>query len=552
MKWKPILPASLLFLSVAHAEVKMPAIFGDHMVLQQESKLPVWGWASAGEKVTVSMGDQKVGAVAGSDGRWRVELPALPPNAVAQTLFVLGEKNALEFQDVLVGEVWVCSGQSNMGIPFRYSHNAATELPKASDPQLRFFLVPQRCAADPQNDTPGRWDVCTPETAGGFSAVGYFFARELRRELQRPVAMIGAYWGGTTAQTWTSLAALDRVPAFKKYVGQYQGALETHKKVTPEMTADYEAQVKKWDEDFRAAQAQYQKALAAGENVEKPKPDRPAPVQPDPMGIPNPAAARPGTPSVLFNAMIAPVIPYAIKGVIWYQGEGNASSVRAVEYRTLFPCLIEDWRSHWGRGDFPFLFVQLPNFTIAATPPQTAAPADWAVLREAQLKTLSLPNTGMAVTIDIGHPTDVHPKGKLDVGLRLALAARKVAYGQDVVFSGPIYEAMKVDGSKIRLHFKNVGSGLTMGVPPWVWDGYKPATPEKLIGFSLSGPDQKYFDAQAVIDGDEVVVSSRDVPSPIAVRYAWDNNPVCNLYNKEGLPASPFRTDEADENATSR
>ena len=521
----------------------MPAIFGDHMVLQQDAKLPVWGRASAGETVTVSMGNQKVGTVAGSDGRWRVELPALPPNAVAQALVVQGEKNALEFQDVLVGEVWVCSGQSNMGIPLRYAHNAATELPKAADPDLRLFLVPQRCAADPQNDTPGRWEVCTPETAGGFSAVGYFFARELRGKLNRPVAMIGAYWGGTSAQTWTSLAALDRVPAFKKYEAQYQSALEAHKKVTPEMAADYEAMRIKWDEDYRAAQAQYQKALAAGEKVEKPKPDRPAPVQPDPMGVPNPAAARPGTPSVLFNAMIAPLIPYAIKGVVWYQGEANATPSGAVEYRTLFPCLIEDWREQWGQGNFPFLFVQLPNIFIPAKPNEAEAPRDWAVLREAQLQTLALPNTGMAVTIDLGHPNDVHPKGKLDVGLRLALAARKVAYNQDIVFSGPIYDSMKVEGNKIRLRFKNTGSGLAMGVSPWMWDGSTPAKPEKLTGFSISGPDQKWGDADAVIEGESVVVSSVAIPAPLAARYAWDNNPTCNLYNKEGLPASPFRTD---------
>ncbi|MFZ2655390.1 MAG: sialate O-acetylesterase [Victivallales bacterium] len=511
-----------------HANVRMPAIFGDHMVLQQDAALPVWGWAEPGEKVSVRIGSQHADAVTGADGKWRVELPAIKENATALTMRIEG-RNVLEFTDVVVGDVWVCSGQSNMGIPLRYAHNAGSELPKAADEQLRLFLVPMMCAADPMDDTKGRWELCTKETAGGFSAVGYFFARELRRELKRPVGMIGAYWGGTAAQAWTSIAALEKPPAFTKYADQYNRALEIHRKVTPEMAAEYEAKVKKWDEDYRAALKQ---------KLEPPKTST-APAQPDPTGVPNQANARPGTPSIVFNGMIAPLIPYAIKGVIWYQGEGNAYSASAVEYRTLFPRLIEDWRGRWGRGEFPFIFVQLPNFIIPGNSPQ-----DWPMLREAQLRTLSIPNTGMAVTIDIGHPTDVHPKGKLDVGLRLALAARKVAYGQDVVFSGPSYDAMKVDGNKIRLSFKNIGSGLVMGVPPWTWDGKKPASPEKLTGFTISGADRKWFPAQADIEGETVVVSAEDVAVPEAVRYAWDSNPACNLYNKDGLPASPFRTDD--------
>jgi sialate O-acetylesterase len=517
----------MLLLASAHAEVRMPAIFGDHMVLQQDAQLPVWGWADPGENITVKIGDKRGSTVCGPDGKWRVELPALPSDNQPQALRIEGEDGKLEFSDVLVGDVWVCSGQSNMGIPLRYAHNAGTELPKAADTKLRLFLVPQMCAADPREDTRGHWEVCTPETAGGFSAVGYFFGHELRKELKRPIGLIGAYWGGTAAQAWISHAALERPPAFTKYLDQYRKALEIHKTVTPAMTADYEARVKKWDEGFRAALVQ---------KVAPPHPSS-APVQPDPTGVPNPAAARPGVPTTVFNGMIAPLIPYAIKGVIWYQGEGNAYAATAAEYRTLFPRLIEDWRSLWGRGDFPFLFVQLPNFIA------TGAPQDWPLLREAQLRTLSLPNTGMAVTIDIGHPNDVHPKGKLDVGLRLALAARKVAYGEDLVFSGPIYDSMKMDGNKIRIRFKNMGSGLAMGVPPWTWDGSVPPKPEKLTGFSITGSDQKWVGADAAIDGDEVVVSSESVPAPLAVRYGWDNNPACNLYNKEGLPASPFRTD---------
>ncbi|MFA6294035.1 MAG: sialate O-acetylesterase [Victivallales bacterium] len=533
----------LLFLTAVqvHAKVKMPAIFGDHMVLQQDGVLPVWGWADPGEKVKVTLGDRHANAVAAADGKWRVELPSVKGDVAPLMMRVEGESNVLEFSDVLVGDVWICSGQSNMGIPLRYAHNAATELPKAVDPQLRFFLVPQMCSADPQEDTAGRWELCTKETAGGFSAVGYFFARELRRELKRPIGMIGSYWGGTPAQTWTSMVALEKAPAFTKYVDDYQRALKIHKKViaNPQLTADYEAKMKKWDEDYRAMRSQYNAALAAGQKVEPPKPDSPPPIQPDPTAVPNPANARPGTPSIAFNGMIAPLIPYAIKGVIWYQGEGNAYVSSAFEYRTLLPRLIEDWRGHWRQGDFPFIIVQLPNFIVSENSLQ-----NWPMLRESQLRTLSLPNTGMAVTIDIGNPNDVHPKGKLDVGLRLALVARKVAYGQDIVFSGPIYDAMKVDGKKIRLSFKNVGGGLAMGVPPWTWDGKTPVKPEKLKGFSISGSDQKWFDAEADIEGGEVVVHSETVPVPVAVRYAWASNPSCNLYNKEGLPASPFRTDD--------
>ncbi len=518
----------------------MPAIFGNHMVLQQDRVLPVWGWAAPGEKVTVTIANHRAQAVAGADGRWRMELPALEMSATSQTLRIEGAENTLEFHDVLVGDVWLCSGQSNMAIPLRYSENGTAEVPKADDPQLRFFVVPKLCTADPQKNTTGRWEVCTPQTAGDFSAVGHYFAREIRKEIKRPLGMIGAYWGGTPAQTWMSIAALERPPAFTGYVNKYRQAVEIHKTVTPEMTSDYEARAKQWDEDARTRRNQHQAALAAGQKVEEPKPASPPPVQPDPTGVPNQANARPQTPSVVFNAMIAPLIPYAMKGVIWYQGEANAIS--SVEYRTLFPRLIEDWRGQWGGDRFPFLFVQLPNFTVPATSPQ-----DWPMLREAQSRTLSLPNTGMAVTIDIGNPKDIHPKGKRDVGVRLALAARKVAYGQDIVFSGPIYDSMEVEGNKIRIRFKQIGSGLEMGVPPWTWDGSTPAKPEKLTGFSISGADRKWVDAQAEIDGDEVVVFSDAVPNPIAVRYGWESNPRCNLYNKEGLPASPFRTDDGDD-----
>jgi len=339
----------------------------------------------------------------------------------------------------------------------------------------------------------GKWAVCTPESVAHFSAVAHFFGLELRHDLKRPIGLISSDVGGTPAQAWTSLSALQKDPPFTNYVDAYQ-------KIAANLPK-------------------------AGEG----SPSASAP----------PAKVPSGTPTVLYNGMIAPLMPYAIKGVIWYQGESNSN--KGLEYRTLFPRLISDWREKWNQGDFPFLFVQLANYRGPQTKPSEG---DWAYLREAQLMTLALPNTGMAVAIDIGDATTIHPKDKLDVGLRLALAARHVAYGQDLVYSGPIYDSMKIEGNKIRLIFKDTGSGLKMGTPPWTPTGVPVPAPTELKGFAIAGADKNFVWAKAEIDGNDVVVSSDQVASPVAVRYGWANNPPCNLYNKEGLPASPFRTDD--------
>lgn len=512
------------------------------MVLQQESKLPVWGWADPGEEVTVTFGDQSGKATAAKDGSWRVDLKPVASSSVATTLTVTGRNN-ITIQDVLVGEVWICSGQSNMAFNLHSAHNAAKVVPEANDPQMRFFVVSAKISLQPETEVGGNWKVCTPEIAKGFSGVGYFFGQELRKTLQRPVGLIGSYWGGTPAQSWTSLEGLEKAPPFANYVDAFNkivSGLEQAKKDYPAALASYEEEQKQWQAEigptFDAAMKEWagvvKKAKTEGQLI----PPLPTPSKPKPKAPPVPGNV-PQYPTVLYNGMIAPLIPYAIKGAIWYQGESNGGM--PLEYRTLFPRMITDWREKWGEGDFPFLFVQLANFTKRQTQPSEQG---WAWLREAQLMTLSLPNTGMASAIDVGNGGDIHPTDKYDVGLRLALAARHVAYGQELVYSGPIYESMKIAGDTIRLAFKHAGKGLTIGVPPWAPTGV-PAMGSELTGFAIAGADKKWFWGKATIEGDAVLVQSAEVPAPVAVRYAWASNPAANLYNKDGLPASSFRTD---------
>jgi len=549
--------ALLLFLIQALpslADVRLPALFGDHMVLQQDIKIPVWGWADAGEAVTVTLGDKTAKTTADANGKWRVDLDPGATATAPLTLTVAG-KNALKFEDVLVGDVWVCSGQSNMefdlGGDFGGRHsfggaaNAATAVPAAHDPQLRLFVVTKKIALHPESDVVGKWEVCTPDSAALFSAVGYFFGQELRHSLHRPIGLIGTYWGGQPAQAFTSLSGLQKDPPFSSYVGLYEKILADYPKAKedyPAALAAYQDKVKEWKETVAPTYEPILKlwvdAVNQAQASGQPAPPKPAPSAPVPKA-PSLPEGPPHTPTVLYNGMIAPLIPYAIKGVIWYQGEANAGN--GLEYQTLFPRMISDWREKWNQGDFPFLFVQLANFMAPQSKPSEGG---WACLREAQLKTLSLPDTGMAVIIDIGEANTIHPLDKLDVGLRLALAAKHVAYKQDLVYSGPIYGSMSVEGNKIRLTFKDTGGGLQMGTPPWTLTGAPAPAPTELTGFAIAGADQNWVWAQAKIEGNTVVVSSDQAASPVAVRYGWANNPPCNLYNKEGLPASPFRTDD--------
>jgi sialate O-acetylesterase len=522
------------------ANVKMPSIFGDHMVLQQEGKVPVWGTADPAEAITVTVGTHTASVKAGPDGAWRVDLDPFPNGSDPVTLTVTG-KNTLKFNDVLIGDVWICSGQSNMQLAMHEVYNGAAELAKADDPQLRLFRPDKVHSLSPMNDLPGKWYVSSSNTAWAFSAAGYFFGRELRARINRPIGMIGIYVGGTPAQAWTSLDALQKDPAFKPYVDQYQQAnanFPAESQAYAIQMAAYTAAKKDWDEkygkDFNDRLKEWTTAASSAYAAGLPNPPYPKPKLSPPK-----KPAEPGggwrTASVLFNGMVRPLIPYGIKGVIWYQGEDNVPDSQL--YPRLFSTLIADWRQRWSEGNFPFLFVQIANFNQHPK-------EDWPLLREAQLKTaLSVPNTAMAVTIDIGLPENIHPVDKLDVGLRLALAAENLAYGQKLIYSGPIYNSMVAQGSTIRLKFSNTASGLKIGAPPWVGPRSTHPPEDHLSGFVIAGEDKKWVVAEARIDGDTVAVSSPQVFAPVAVRYGWDNAPVCNLYNSENLPASPFRTD---------
>lgn len=501
---RTILAAAVLAFAASHelcADVTLPALISDNMVLQQWTKASVWGTAEPGERVTVSVAGRRASAPAGSDGRWAVKLSSLKPGGPYE--MTVSGKNTLVIKNVAVGEVWVGSGQSNMEWKVANSKDAAQEIAAANFPMLRMFSVGKKVTDEPQPDTSGKWEICTPQTAGGFSAVGYFFGRELHKELKAPVGIIHASWGGTPAQSWTPQADLEKTPELAPILEKWREELEKH----PEAQARFEEKLAAWN-------AEAAKAKAEG----KPAPRRPT------------APRGPGhawTPAGLYNGMIAPLLPCTIRGVIWYQGESNTENPR--EYRTLFPTLITAWRKAWGQGNFPFLFVQLANFMARQPEPSESR---WAELREAQAMALKLPRTGMAVAIDIGDEKNMHPGNKQEVGRRLALVALSSVYGKKkVVSSGPVFAGMNVAGGKVRLNFNHAGAGLEdKDGPP-------------LKGFAVAGEDRRFVWADAQIQGNAVVVESNGVPKPVAVRYGWADSPEADLYNKAGLPAVPFRTD---------
>jgi sialate O-acetylesterase len=443
----------------------------------------------------------KWAVTADQDGKWAFNMNC--PEAGGPYEMTLTGKNAITIKNIMAGEVWVCSGQSNMQWSVKASANPEQEIAEANYPDIRLFTVERKVAQQPQSDCTGSWTSCSPETVPDFSAVAYFFGRELHKRLDVPIGLIHTSWGGTPAEAWTRRDALEADADFEPILTRYDDAIAKY----PQAKEEYEKKLEEWKQAAEKAKAEGEKA------PRKPRP---------PFGPGNPHS-----PAGLYNAMIAPLIPYGIQGAIWYQGESNAG--RAYQYRKLFPAMIKNWRDDWGQGDFPFLFVQLANFMAIKPEPGESA---WAELREAQLMTLSLPNTGMAVIIDIGEAEDIHPKNKQDVGKRLALWALAKTHGKELVYSGPIYKSMKAEGNQVILNFDHVGGGLVAKAD------------EQLKGFAVAGEDRKFVWADARIDGDTVVVSSEDVSEPVAVRYAWADNPVCNLYNKEGLPASPFRTDD--------
>ncbi len=490
---------SLLAARPLIAEVRLPAVFSDNMVLQRDAPIPVWGWADAGEEVTVSLGGHQATGRAGAEGRWMVRLDALPAGGPLD-LSVSG-KNVLTVKNVLVGEVWLCSGQSNMAMGVNGVKNAEQEKAAADFPQLRMFGVGYNPQARPQPDCRGTWSVCTPKTVGAWTAVGYFFARELHQVLGVPIGLVNVSYNGALAQALTSEAGLAAVPELRSQLEHKAKLLGGYSKALAEL--------------LRPWLAAYEQALAEGQ---APPPPPPLPGDPHDMKL----------PTGLYNGMVAPLIPYALRGVIYYQGEHNVWD--AAPYAVLFQTLIRSWRQAWGQGDFPFLWVQLPNYM-----PVQAEPGEdpWAALREAQDQALVLPNTGQACTLDLGETANIHPPNKQDVGHRLALIAQRLVYGKDVVCYGPRYAGMKIEGERMRISFSEVGGGLVV-------QGGGP-----LRGFAICGEDRKWVWAEAAIEGDTVVLSSPQVPKPAAARYAWASNPVCNLYNKAGLPAYQFTTERA-------
>lgn len=505
--------------TISLANVKPGPLFTDGAVLQRGTNTPVWGTADPGEQVTVSIGGKQASATADTQGQWMVRLPDLTAGGPFD--MTIGGKNTVAVHNVAVGEVWVASGQSNMDFPLRtykpadpvYGPKARAFLATVHDPLLRFFVVPKKTSyQEPlSNDgnPSGAWREANPKNADGFSAVAFHYAEDLRKNLNVPVGIIQSAWGATFAQAWTSKEGLQSDPELQKILDGKERSLAAY----PDARKKYETEiVPAWKKACETAKAQ---------GKPMPKPPR-GPLSPGDKML----------PTTLFNAMIHPVIPYGIKGVIWYQGEADAGNYR--QYRVLFPALIKDWRAHWGQGDFPFLFVQLANI---GKPQQSASEGGWAGQRESQLMTLSVPNTGMACAIDLAdadNPGDIHPHNKEEVGRRLSLIALAQVYGKPVAScSGPVYAGVRFDGGTARVSFTHVDGGLMA----------KGGNGDKPNGFAIAGQDGKFVWGSARINGSTVEVSSPEVPQPTMVRYDWAGNPVGNLYNKEGLPAVPFRTD---------
>ncbi|MDB4925173.1 sialate O-acetylesterase [Mucilaginibacter sp.] len=541
------------------AGVRLPAIFGDNMILQRNMRVPIYGWAEIGEKIDIEFMSNTYKTITGTDGKWFVKLGSYKAGGPYEMR--IGSKSfTLTLRNILIGDVWLAAGQSNMEFGIQTEQHGAEAIAKATDKEIHFFYVPmaqalqtqQSIAKVPADSFNGKWVVCSPELLAnpqfawhGFSAIGFYFAQHLRKSTGVPVGMIGSYKGGTPAQAWISLEGLQNSPPFTKYVDAHQKLVdnyESSKETYPQKLAAYQDSLKIWNtevgNDFAIVLKKWDADVLQARSSGQVPPIRPKPVRPAPHAPADPEGGF-GTPTNDYNGMISPILRYGIKGVIWYQGEGNGDKLAdAIEYKDLFPRLIYDWRTQWEQGDFPFLFVQLPNFRDPAVSPSEG---NWAWVREAQLKTLSLPATGMPVITDAGDAFNIHPTNKVDPAYRLALVARHVAYNENLVYSGPVYKSMKIAGNKIIISFDEINKGLITGRPSL--DGTAATAVKELKGFGIAGSDQKFVWAKAVIDGNTVVVSNDEVANPIAVRYNWADNPPGNLYNKDGLPAGPFRTD---------
>lgn len=490
-----------LGIRTAYADVVPNTLFNENAVLQRNAIVPIWGTAREGEQVTVAFAGQQVTTTTGHDGKWLLKLQPLKAGGPF-TMVITGD-NTLTFSNVLVGEVWVCSGQSNMAmvlapragqIPIL---NWEAERDQANYPQIRQFRVSYNPSGVPVASVNAKWMICSPQTVGDFSAVAYFFASDLHRKLKVPIGLLFSAVGGTPAEFWTSYTALNNTPEQKRWALAYDRAVK-----------QYPIDLEKYQQAQPALLEKYNTAAEQAKKDNKPLPKKPAAPQ-DP--------AKTGAAGGLYNGMIAPLQPYAVKGIIWYQGESNDQN--AVAYQSLFSSMIADWRKGWGQGNIPFLFVQI-------APYKGLSP--W--IRDAQLQTWrNTPNTAMVVTTDCGEEEDIHPKNKRPVGDRLALAASVLAYGEKTEYSGPLFQSLTVNGSQAVLRFTHYKKLVAKGGP--------------LKGFVIAGSDGNFVPATAEIKGKTIVVYSPEVQAPVAVRYGWVNTPDVNLYNEKELPASPFRTD---------
>ncbi len=508
MKNHAIFMAALLIAALnpaARSEITLAPVFGDHAVLQQEKPLPVWGRAAPGEKIAVTFRDQTVHATAAADGTWIVYLAPLVGSGEPADLVVAGKeaKETVVLHDIVVGEVWLASGQSNMQWPVSYLRPDEKQLAAVDLPLVRHLNIEHAVAATPErNARTSGWKPASPQTVGDFTAVGYFFARDLQRKLGVPVGIIHSSWGGTAIESWMSDRSRQSTPFAAVIASRWEQAM---REWTPERIARYPAEMAAWERAEAQAKARKVK---------------------NPLRWPQPPATpdSPMRPGGLFNAMIAPLEPVAMRGIIWYQGESNVG--RADEYAALFPAMIRAWRENWGDERLPFLFVQLPDFAD-----DNPRGRDWARLREAQARALELPETGMAVAIDLGEPENLHPTSKLELARRLALIAKTHVYGIPGDYFGPSFAGATREGPALRVRFSHAGTGLIARDRP----------PQAL---ELAGADKVFHPATARIQRDTLLVSSRDVKEPVAVRYAWTNAPMANLYNGAGLPVVPFRSDD--------
>ncbi len=505
--------AMVTLASPAAAAVKLPALFTDHMVIQRDAPIRVWGWASPGEPVTVTLGGREASAKAAADGRWSASFAPLAASGIPVELKAVGSLGsaAVVVRDILVGDIWVCSGQSNMEWTLGQTFTATPEVLRADRPRIRLFHVPWNPSMAPVEDVEAKWDVCTPESASRFSAVGYYFGSEIERTQDVPVGMIMSTWGGTYIEPWTPAAAFALFDETKPLLAAVEPKMAEYREALAKAMPAVDA----WAKTAHAA-------LKRGGAV------------PQVPGLPPHPFDNPQTPTALFNGMIAPLTSFPIRGAIWYQGENNVGDGFA--YRTKMEAMIRGWRGAWSQPDLPFYYVQIAPFRYGYewriqggdVRDTEHLPQIW----EAQTAALEIPGTGMAVISDITDLDDIHPRNKIEVGRRLALWARAKTYGEaGLVYSGPLFKSMTVEGGAARLTFDHVGGGLIAN------------DAEPLRWFEVAGDDRVFHKAEATIDGATVVVRNPKVPAPKAVRFGWDQAAVPNLANKEGLPASPFRTD---------